>query len=352
VKINSGWRAESLATSVPFRTMSHSIDVRAPCRLHFGMFSFGRSNRPQFGGVGAMIDPPAVEVAVRPAVEFMAKGVLTERVTRYAEMAAQAWRLSALPCCEITAHAPLNHVGLGVGTQVGLAVAAGLRAFLRMPELAIEELAASVGRGARSAVGSHGFRLGGLIIDGGKIDAEQESMPSPNIDFGLPLGDLARRAALPETWRIVLIRAADERGLEGEIESQAFACLPPVSDEVTRELWRITNDEMLPAVEQSNCARFGDAVYQFGHLAGQCFAPIQGGTFANPTIERLVGRIRDYGISGVGQSSWGPTVFAFTVDEAEANRLCDWLRESGDITEGDITISHPNNTGAHLSTLS
>ena len=40
------------------------------------------------------------------------------------------------------------------------------------PNLAIEELARLVGRGARSAVGAHGFALGGFLVEAGKLDVE------------------------------------------------------------------------------------------------------------------------------------------------------------------------------------
>ncbi len=46
--------------------MNAAVHVRTPCRLHFGMFSFGHANSAQFGGVGAMIEPPNVEVTISP----------------------------------------------------------------------------------------------------------------------------------------------------------------------------------------------------------------------------------------------------------------------------------------------
>ena len=64
--------AEQLAThrgraSGVARPMTRSVHVRAPCRLHFGMFGFGRTSGPQLGGVGVMVEPPAVEVTIEPA---------------------------------------------------------------------------------------------------------------------------------------------------------------------------------------------------------------------------------------------------------------------------------------------
>jgi beta-ribofuranosylaminobenzene 5'-phosphate synthase len=146
----------------------------------------------------------------------------------------------------------------------------------------------------------------------------------------------------------VLVRTGVAQGLAGDFEVDAFGRLPPVPRDVTRELWRITEAEMLPAVDRSDCAAFGEAVYRFGRLAGQCFAPVQGGPFAGPAIERLVDSIRGYGVTGVGQSSWGPTVYAFTASDEDANALREWLHESLDVPNLAVTIARPNNSGAHI----
>jgi beta-RFAP synthase len=311
--------------------MSQAVYVRAPCRLHFGMFSFGHADRPQFGGVGMMIDSPAVEIEIAPAASFTVAGALTERARQFAELAAAAWQIPALPQCHVAVSAPSDHVGLGVGTQLGLAIAAGLRRWLRLPELPIEALAAAVGRANRSAVGTYGFQRGGLIVDAG-ITRE------PSTDR------LKRRLEIPADWRIVLVRAEHRRGLAGPLEADAFARLPPVREPMTRELWQITEREMLPAIERSDCDAFGESVYQFGRLAGECFAAVQGGPYADAAIASLVERIRNHGIRGVGQSSWGPTVFAICDSQAEAESIVKWLREYAE--EHEITIANPNNVGA------
>jgi predicted sugar kinase len=130
------------------------------------------------------------------------------------------------------------------------------------------------------------------------------------------------------------------------METDAFARLPPVPEHVTHELWRITNEEILPAVERADCRAFGDAVYRFGRLAGDCFAAVQGGPFASTETARLIDAIRGNGIAGVGQSSWGPTVFAICPSQAKAEELAHWLRELPSPTRREITIANPNNDGA------
>jgi beta-RFAP synthase len=238
-----------------------------------------------------------------------------------------------LPPCEINARTPSDHIGLGVGTQLGLAVAAGLRRFLKLPELDITSLAVDVGRGTRSAVGTHGFQHGGLIVDAGH---------SP----GQPVGTLVRRVEIPSPWRFVLILPAGERGLAGPDEADAFARLPPVPEQVTGELWRIVEEELLPAIQRSDCGAFGDAAYRFGRRAGECFAAVQGGPFASREIARLIEMIRDFGVPGVGQSSWGPTVFAICSSDAQAQELQRWLNAHMEPSERKVRVAIPCNHGA------
>jgi beta-ribofuranosylaminobenzene 5'-phosphate synthase len=315
--------------------MTRSVHIRTPCRLHFGMFSFGHADQPQFGGVGMMIDPPAVELDIVSAAHLDIRGPLANRVRQFVESAVEHWRLPTMPDCEITVQSPSDHTGLGVGTQLGLAVSTGLRRFLDLPELPSQELAASVERGKRSAVGTFGFHRGGLIVNAGKPAGES-------------LGRLAHRLSLQPAWRIVLVRPDDQQGLAGASEAGAFAKLPPVPVAVTKELWRLTEQEMLPAVRRADCAAFGEAVYCFNRLAGECFAAVQGTAYASSQIGQIVTAIRDHGIHGVGQSSWGPTVFAILPNDAEARELAEWLHKQKFASPQEITIAKPNNQGAMI----
>lgn len=313
--------------------MKTVVEVHAPCRLHFGMFSFGNPDRPQFGGVGVMVEPPCVEIRILPAHQFQARGSLADRTRQFVEQIVSQWKLPSLPSCEIAVQSPPSHIGLGVGTQLGLAIAAGLRRFLHLADLPVEELAASVGRGRRSAVGTHGFQHGGLIVDSGK-------------EAGETIGKLATRVALPDSWRFVLLWPTGKQGLAGTSEAAAFSRLPAVPDEITRELLEITTEQIIPPARRQDCAMFGEAVYRFGRLAGECFYDVQGGPYASPEIARLVGSIREFGVAGVGQSSWGPMVFAVTASDAEAGRLVDWIRHQSWNKEYEILVARANNSGA------
>ena len=64
--------------------MPTSVHVTAPSRLHFGLWSLGSAGARQFGGVGAMIDGPQLQLAVTEAESFQVSGSGRERTAEYA----------------------------------------------------------------------------------------------------------------------------------------------------------------------------------------------------------------------------------------------------------------------------
>jgi predicted sugar kinase len=74
---------------------------------------------------------------------------------------------------------------------------------------------------------------------------------------------------------------------------------------------------MLPALAEQDLTVFGEALHEFNARAGEWFAAAQGGRYATEEVAALVRWLRGQGVRGVGQSSWGPTVFA-VVEAAQA----------------------------------
>jgi beta-RFAP synthase len=305
--------------------------------LHFGLLRFEQAEGPSFGGLGMMIREPRWTVRIEPACQWFFEGPGAERA---AELAVRLWeRLAtaeAPPALRVSINSaiPLHH-GFGGGTQLALAVAAGIRLVLNLGPVTPEDLASMTGRGKRSAVGTHGFLHGGLIWETGLLPGEN-------------LGRLAARVAIPEDWHIVLVTPTTATGLSGEPEKDAFATLPPVAPATTEQLMSIAEQRILPAARGSVFDDFSEGVYEFGRLAGECFAPVQGGSYASPAIAECVQVIRRFGLQGVGQSSWGPTVFAFTKDEEQAQWLCGQVGKRLDAIVSRVQITQADNRGALL----
>ena len=82
---------------------------------------------------------------------------------------------------------------------------------------------------------------------------------------------------------------------------------------------------------------------------GACFASAQGGTFASPQASLIVDELRRLGFVGVGQSSWGPTLYGFCPfpeDDmtASVERICRRL----DLDERCVFWTKADNQGAKL----
>jgi beta-RFAP synthase len=311
------------------------VQIEAASRLHFGLFSFGQDESHQYGGVGLMVDSPGLCLVAERAQQLVTDGPLASRIEEFARRWQQFNSDGGTTECRLRLlrSAP-HHVGLGTGTQLGLAVAVALYRLNDWPLPDAATLAASVGRGRRSSVGTHGFLHGGLIVDGGKVPGQQ-------------LGPLAARVTLPDQWRVVQICPARRSGLCGKAETQAFRQLPAVPASVTERLLARIHDQLLPAARSGDFDEFSESVYQYGHQSGNCFACQQGGPFADELTE-WVAALRGRGVRGVGQSSWGPTLYALAASAEDARELLAWARREGPMRDDNVQlrISRIANHGA------
>jgi predicted sugar kinase len=121
-----------------------------------------------------------------------------------------------------------------------------------------------------------------------------------------------------------------------------------VAPQVRRELEREVTQNLVPALQRRDFEAFSDSVYRFGYRAGNCFAPVQGGPYNGPRIARLIEEIRTLGFRGVGQSSWGPTVFCLAENPDSAESLSRHLRSAHGAQGLGVSITAPSNHGAQV----
>ena len=323
------------APALPATHKAQVLTVRAPARLHFGLFSFGNMGR-QFGGTGVMIAAPALKLVIRSASQFTVTGQLSHEVQACAERCVAAWGADDLPACHMeVVTAPPRHAGLGSGTQLACAVATGLAAWCGRPAPTAQALVEWTGRGQRSAVGTYGFLQGGLIVEAGRLPHDA-------------LSPMLSRVAVPADWRFILVRSDQTGGLSGEDELHAFATLAPVPSATREALVREVDEHLLPALVAGDCQTFGESVYRYGRLAGSCFAAVQGGPYNGPELTELVEALRELGVAGVGQSSWGPTVFGVVDSQTTAERIAAELQRRYSAERLSIAITEADNRGAEV----
>ncbi|MCH2115418.1 MAG: hypothetical protein MK171_10990 [Pirellulales bacterium] len=319
--------------------MHEVLRITTPSRLHFGLLRFAQAQGRSFGGLGMMIKEPRLVVEIQESDQWQAAGPMADQALATARKIQEQWRRPQgnglrIQICE----SPLPHSGFGSGTQLALALALGMHTLSGSGPVSLEAIVSATNRGKRSAVGSYGFERGGLIWETGYRAGE-------------PLGHLSRRLAVPDSWRLVLILPHSPPGLHGDSEAETFDQLTPVPAEVSAELQQIAETQILPAAERADFDAFARSIFQYGHLAGNCFRQIQGGPYASPAIARCIDRLRRLGVAGVGQSSWGPTLFAFCQAEREAAELAGRLAGLKEFSQAKILLTAPDNCGAQVETI-
>jgi beta-ribofuranosylaminobenzene 5'-phosphate synthase len=318
------------------------IRVQTPSRLHFGLFrvpesaDFDEHARRRYGGIGLMVNAPGFRLAAHPAQQWSAEGTLGDRALAFARQFADTFPPATFaPLHFVIEQAPPEHIGLGSGTQLGLAVARALTYSIGQNHLDVIDWARRIGRGARSAVGVCGFECGGFVVDAGKwVSPSVEPQPT--------------RFAFPEEWPVVLVTPRRQPGLHGAAERRAFQILEGVCPnlEQAESLRQLLLLNLIPALVANDLPTFGEALYDFNARVGETFASVQGGAFADPLTAEVVTFLRRRGIRGVGQSSWGPTAFAILENLGQAEELLDQLRRHFTFDANEMILTRACNRGA------
>jgi beta-ribofuranosylaminobenzene 5'-phosphate synthase len=317
------------------------VTVSCTARLHLGFFDLDGGLGRRFGSIGLSLDQPVTRLVARRSSSTRISGPEHERVARYLTLMCAHLGVPAQHEIEVHQVMPA-HAGLGSGTQLALAVATAVRLLHGRTEDPRTD-AARLGRGARSGIGIGLFGQGGLVVDGGQRDV-------PGDDNGSPAGPppLLVRAAVPEAWRVLLVLDRDREGLFGSRERAAFGALAPMDAAVSGAICRLVLMQALPALAEQDFSQFGAAISSIQECVGDYFAPCQGGRFTSPDVGIALGLLAQTGATGIGQSSWGPTGFAFAASENEARRLVRVLEESGVTKRLDLLICRVLNRGASV----
>jgi beta-RFAP synthase len=310
------------------------ITVAVPARLHLGFLDLnGRLGR-RFGSIGLAISDLGTSITIRRTKRTEVTGPESDRVWQYLQTMERLLALEGGHGVNISEVVPA-HAGLGSGTQLALAVAAGLRRLHNLP-LNLESDALHLGRGTRSGVGIGLFSRGGLVVDGGRGN---EPRPAPIVSH-LPF---------PDRWRVLAILDPKLHGVHGPDEVTTFAALPPMPDAEAAHICRLVLMKALPALVEHDLASFGAAIKELQVRLGDYFAPAQGGSrFTSRDVAAVLDTLNGAGAVGIGQSSWGPTGFAFAPSSEEAARLATIARRDLSARGLDIRVCKGLNRGAEI----
>jgi beta-ribofuranosylaminobenzene 5'-phosphate synthase len=310
--------------------------VTTTARLHFGFLDpSGRGTRP-FGSFGLSLDRPRTRLILKRAQTLKVSGPERERAERYLRSIAASCGVAEAYELHIVEAIP-PHAGLGSGTQLALAVGSAFAALEGLP-LSPEEIAQRLQRGARSGIGIATFASGGAVLDGGP---GQDALPP-----------LIGRLPFPAEWRVLLIFDPGSKGLAGASETAAFTSLPDFPESSTEELYRRIALGALPALGRADFKTFCEHVGYLQACMGAYFAPLQGGAYQSARVSEALDWLRSQGVTGLGQSSWGPTGFAFAASEGEGEALLAEARAHAQHAGLRFELARGRNEGAKIETSS
>ena len=313
------------------------VSVETGCRLHLGFTNLSEDIGRRFGSIGVAIDRPGTSVVFEDNDELAIVGENREPVRAAVRRFCDAYGVEPRVSIEVEEHIP-EHVGLGSGTQLALAIGAGLAAVCGIDADA-REIALALQRGRRSGIGIAAFRTGGFLIDagGGRPASERRTVPT-----------VVWRRDFPADWCFVIAIPAGDEGLSSHSEEGVFASLTP-SVHISEEVCRITQLLLMPALVERDIESFGQALTAIDRKTGAYFSAVQGGIYSHEATNDTVAAMLRAGAFGAGQSSWGPAVYGL-VRESQAmaleSRMGDYLRDNG--LGETVMIAHGRNTRAKV----
>jgi beta-ribofuranosylaminobenzene 5'-phosphate synthase len=318
--------------------------VRTGSRLHFGFLNLSLARERIYGGLGVAIGEPVVSVRADPADRVTCDD---PDVETYARLSVDAL---GVPGADVTVESrPSRHTGFGSGTQLALAIYAAI-AHTHGHEPDVREAAPALDRGGRSGVGVAAFERGGFIVDAGHPRVRFTTDRPPRGEWSVP--PISVYHDVPEDWRFVVVTPDIEPGRSGDREDASMRAAvegadPGISDDIAA----VVTGRLLPAIAVGDRSGFGAAVAEIDRLNGAWYTDEQGGVY-RPPVGKLIDELEaSPAVTGVGQSSWGPTVYGVTDTSAAAE-----AREAGKTAleaagvGGTVAVTAPRNTGAVVET--
>ncbi len=339
------------------------LRVIAPARLHFGLLQIDPRQPNCYGGIGLMLNEPALIVCGSLAEDDDEPVLFAESVAQTSRnelgtkaQAATNQALNAI-CPETTQHirfrieaSPRLHTGLGTGTQLACCIATLVRALTvgqarwdqkilggtptsswpvkelwsdgkDSPSTPHHRLAYASGRGKRSHIGLEGFLSGGWIYDHGVCSSHEPKAADPNCSR-------VERLEFPSQWRVLLFGNDLDQGLSGEKEQASFDMSQNLENDIPAQMIDLATNLISPAIRHADYLTFAQAIRSYNQLAGKLFLNSNPDPITANTMKNLGTVLEKFDIKAYGQSSWGPTMWAVLPNENEVNNLQDSLNRA------------------------
>jgi beta-RFAP synthase len=319
------------------------VYVKTPARLHLGLIDLGGELGRVFGGIGVAINHPNVILEAKTSQGLAVEGEKSGSVRLLVDRFVKKFDIEAKVTVNVKQTIP-EHVGLGSGTQLALAVATALAKLFHVKD-SVRDLALAMGRGRISGVGTAVFEKGGFVVEGGL--KTQKNKPHLRAPESFP--PVIFHQPLPDDWLFVVAIPNVKRGFTDEEEVPAFRQLPAMPAQDVGKICRLTMMKLLPSLIEHDIKSFGNALTQIQNIVGEYFAEVQGGKYSSPIARECTEHMLKLGAHGVGQSSWGPTFYGLVRSENQARELQSHVQAFLDKgVGGKAFYAKANNRGAYV----
>lgn len=320
--------------------------VRSPARLHFGFLDLCGNLGRVYIGLGLAINKPKVRIVGENSDKIIITGNDSERAESFVKQLFKLYAISGGLSLTLEEVIP-RHIGLGSTTQLSLSIALLVKTLCGL-SASIDDIALRLGRGRVSGIGIAVFKYGGFIVDSGRLLLDKDNIPRPIF-----------RLEFPENWRFLIVIPGVRRGFTEEEESFFFDQFEKtvasrgkgiilMSEKTSNKLCRIALVKLIPAIVDKDIVAFGEALTEIQEKVGKFFSQIQGGIFRGEVLEKFAKLLLRHGAFGVGQSSWGPTIYGIYESEKEAKQAYDALYPHLEKIGGKMFTAFANNRGAEL----
>jgi beta-RFAP synthase len=317
------------------------VIVSAPARLHLGDIDPFGIGRLGYAPILA-IDKPRTVVEASRSDFLVIYGLETEEARVYAERTLEAFNLPGAKVRVLDSS--LRHFGFGSTTQLSLSVGKAITLAYGL-NVNVVDLAKALKR--TSTGGLYAFQEGGFVVAGGfKIKHGEEALKR----YEALIPPLIFHADFPEKWRFLIINPFKAPiSPDGEAEEEKFKKLqverPPTP--LIHEAYFTLMSKLIPSIIEEDAQAFGEALTRIQLLVGRIYKPVQGSIF-NPASSWIIPILRRNKALGIGQSSWGPTIYAFVENEEKAVELEDTIRDEI-ANRAEMFIAKADNSGIDVS---
>ncbi len=318
------------------------ILIQTPSRLHLTLTDLTGSSGRVDGGVGVSLDEPNILLEAERSEDLQAYG---ENADRALDAARAVQKHLGLGGARLQIRRGYRmHVGLGGGTQLGIAAGKAL-CELYGQQLSVREIARIIHRGGTSGIGTAAFEAGGFLIDGGHSygPGKDKMSFSPSAACGgVRPAAITMRHDFPRNWKIILALPEIAAGAHGKREVDIFREYCPLPLAEVHELCYQILVRMVPSLVEENLDDFGAAINRVQEIG---FKKVEV-MLQHPVVHRLMAEMRKAGAACAGLSSFGPAVYAIT--DTQSRDIESAAREAMKEVGGEVLITRARNEGARV----